>query len=213
MPDKNQHYALDMLKYYGFIVRPDPSIKNIAFGRADICAVSCLGAINIEVKQADTEFPFNEWRENQREWSIWSTSKPYNVPYWLYLTLGKNRPDANPKKYDIKRTWLIPNYYMLNVIKMFDGIRKSIPYKIKKGTRGKGVKENMMDAITLFSDFELKWVKQNSLEKPYWYKTYIEEDEEKNTVEINTDKCGGFWIVPSEHKFAQDGWTKLITNL
>lgn len=227
MADRNHKFAVKMLHYYGFLTRSDPTIKNIAFGRADIACMKGGKAVNVEVKCGDMRFDLRDWRENQREWALRTQDFPYEVQYYIFLTMGIDKPNYLPKKYFPKKSWLIPSRNMFDVISKISPIQHSLIYRIKKGTN-KEFQKLGYDAVTLLRDYELTWAKNNSLIMPQWVRDEIkdmtENDDdienndsiyEKSIDEQNNDSntYGGFWIVPDNHVFAIEGWTDTVNSI
>lgn len=214
MADRNHSFAIQMLHYYGFLTRSDPTIANVAFGRADICALQNGKAVNVEVKCGSVTFDLRNWRDNQRRWAEMSQAYPYNVPYYIFLTMGTHDADYNKEMYDPKRSWLIPSQYMLHIIEIITPIQNTLVYRIKKGIN-KRLQDNSYDAITLLKKYELIWAKRGSIQRPDWLifneNTHNDDvSEESVTKPQKQKKYGGFWIVPENHTFALHGWTDII---
>lgn len=197
MADANHSDATLTLHYHGFIVRSDPTSKFLVEepGRADIHAVRGGRAVAIEVKDGkrsgdNAGFDMSEWRENQREWAeLYCEAPPFSTPYWLWIRIGAHPPHYDPAKYNPKITWLIPRNEFLKAESKLKGIQNVLPYKARPGLR-KEIQENKLDAINLFSGWELTWMKKGSVIKPQWYGDSAGEEFSK-----------GMWVIPETHPF------------
>ena len=166
-------------------------------GRADLIVAKYSKAVSVEVKRGTDSFNLAGWRDNQRAWAIKTTKMPYEVPYWVYLTLGKDAPNRDSERYSPARSWLIPLSMLEKCLVEISPHQGSIPYRIKKGGR-KITRENQWDAIHLFQRYELDWASAHDLVKP----TTIQTDKEKESgLEIT---YGGFWIIPEKHDFYKE---------
>lgn len=216
MADKNAHYAIKMLHHLGFLTRTDVTSKFVGWdkigdiGRCDVFAARSGKAVSVEIKQGSTGFDFSDWREPQRKWAKWSSQTPFNVPYWIYLTLGKHPAHYNTTSYMPKRSWLIPQEFWLASIDVVTPIQKSIPYQVKKGMR-KEIQELGLDAQFVFAPYALKWHKDNSLTKPSW-SMFVDQDDDSTiastskrpkTKKVVSQKStyGGFWLPDTSHPF------------
>jgi hypothetical protein len=181
MADKNQASVVQMLHSYGFIVRADPTMRYATAdepGRADLMCVHNGLGVMIECKNSEMAFNLSEWTPRQRDWAQnYCVNEPFNVDYFVALTLGVDRPNANPVEYAPKRTWLIPCLRFVYVCSIIEPIQASLPYRATKGY-SLILQEKRWDAINLFGDFELPWGK-------------------------NPDGKGG-WTIPNNHVFYQD---------
>ena len=118
-------------------------------------------AIPVEIKQAETSFPFNDIRENQRE-GLTKWERVNNAPAWLAITMGTDRP--NSKSTRKRRSWLVPrNVWVLqeNLIRA-NGL-KSMPYSAETTTR-KILKQ--YNADTLLGMHEVKWISKHGWSIP-----------------------------------------------
>lgn len=207
MSDLNAKYIPKLLTYHGFLYRTDFTAKFALqneenFGRADTFAARNGKAVNIEAKQGSTGFMMTNWRENQREWGRWSSGYPFNIPYFVFLTLGVHPATYNPEKYLPKKTWLLPFNVMIDAEQKIIDYQKTLPMRAGKGMN-KAIQEKKLDAITLFSKYELVWASQNTLIKPEWM-LRIEQLEEAGKTQHVIEKSklyGGFWVVPKSHMF------------
>ena len=197
MADKNHHYATKLLHHYGFATRSDVTSKFVGWdkaediGRADIFASRRNMPVFVEVKRGIDAFDTTQWRVPQRIWAEWMESAPFNTPYWLYLTIGKNPPNYNPDKYMPRKSWLIPRAAFLEVEKKSIAIQNRLVYRAAKGMR-KEIQEGNIDACTLLSEWELVWNANDSLHKPSWMRSLGEPLD---------STYGGFWTIPTTHSF------------
>lgn len=209
--DKNHLYCTKMLRYYGFLTRSDVTERFVGqdqkkdIGRADIFAARNGLAVNVEVKRGISGFDLSNWRSNQRSWGVWSSQPPFNVPYYIFLTIGKHPAHYSPSSYMPKRTWLIPLNKMIEVCNTIEPIQKTLPYKTKGGMK-REMQDNQYDAITVLQEYELEWNKDNSLERPEWLLNvdHIEEMIQNGKTQKEIDKyyrIGGFWTVPKSNTF------------
>lgn len=192
MADKNHNFAIRCLHHAGFLTRSDMTSKFVGWdkkgdiGRADIFAGKNGKAINVEVKRGNERFQFDDWREPQRNWASYTESDPYNIPYWLFFTLGTDPPNWSDEKYLPRRSWLMPYQIFLEAEQIISPYQKSIVYRVKKGMNKK-IQDNNYDAITLFKLYELKWAGSNSLLRPHWLGESLQTT------------YGGFWYVQNNH--------------
>jgi hypothetical protein len=197
MADKNHHFAIKMLHHHGFITRSDVTSQFVGWdmlddiGRADIFCARMGKAVNIEVKRGVAGFNLDEWREEQRYWAYWTSLPPFQIPYYLYLTIGKHPAHYNADNYMPRRSWLIPREDILRIIETVQTYQKTLPYKVAKGMK-REVQQDNIDAITLLADYELVWQANGTLKKPSWH--FSKEG----------DSYGGFWVLPKTHIFYQD---------
>lgn len=192
MADKNAHFAISMLHYYGFSTRTDVTsefagISGSDIGRADVFAARMGKAVHVEIKRGIETFNLEDWRINQRQWGAWTSAPPFCVPYYLFLTLGKHPANYNERSYMPKKTWLVPLHAMLEVAARVQAVQKSMVYKLRPKMK-KALQQGQLDAITLLKEYELSWVSNTQIVKPDW-------------MSDSGSPYGGFWIVPSDHEF------------
>jgi len=87
--------------------------------------------IMVEVKHGETSFPFNEFRESQREFTQeWFDGELEDIDeLWLWLSIGKAITDKDyPRK-----TLLVPIYDWLKLERRIIRERKSFPYDYDMG--------------------------------------------------------------------------------
>jgi hypothetical protein len=110
-------------------------------------------AIPIEIKQAETSFPFSDIRENQRA-GLTAWEKNNDAPAWLAITMGTDRPNSNS---NIKRrSWLVPwSSWVLQENLIREHGLKSMPYSAETTTR-KILKKYSADS--LLGEYEVKWI-------------------------------------------------------
>jgi hypothetical protein len=110
-------------------------------------------AIPIEIKQAETSFPFSDIRENQRA-GLTAWEKNNDAPAWLAITMGTDRPNSNS---NIKRrSWLVPwSTWVLQENLIREHGLKSMPYSAETTTRKILKKYN---ADSLLGEYEVKWI-------------------------------------------------------
>lgn len=203
MADLNAKYATKFLHYHGFITRTDVTSRFIGhdkaddIGRADIFAGKGGRALNLEIKQAESSFNLDNLRQNQHDYAVWSMGFPFEIPYWLYFTMGKHPAHYNPAKYSPKMSWVLPYHIWKQADDAVRPHQKSLVFKAKKGMN-KAIQALKLDAVTLFKGYELTWAENNSLIKPVWMQT-LEERQLEDLGE--TIKYGGFWIAPPDHPF------------
>lgn len=205
MADKNHNSAIQMLHHHGFLTRSDITSEFVGhdiaqdIGRSDIVATRMGVTVNVEVKQGGTswrhhpKFEKGKWRTGwtfkQRLWAAMSMGNPFCVPYYIFLTMGKDPASWHPDKYIPRKSWLIPFITAYNAISAIEGAgMMSMPYNLKKGSR-RVYSDNGWAACELFEPYELQWNKQNSLIRPDWF------------WETAGRPYGGFWTVPENHEF------------
>ncbi len=201
MADKNAPMAIKMLHYHGFSCRTDVTSRFIGhnkeddIGRADIFAGHGGKPVHVEVKRGLDAFNLDDWRENQREWARYTMDYPFEIPYWLFFTMGKDQPHySEDKGYSPRKSWLIPYQVFMDADAQIRPYQKSIVVRVKKGVN-KNVQRLKLDAVTLFDGYDLLWQPANSLIKPVWMMS--KESREANI----TETYGGFWVVPKKHPF------------
>lgn len=203
MADKNHRYAILALHHHGFLTRSDVTSRFIGhdkkddIGRADIIAIRSGRSVAVEVKYDTDRFQFDNLRAPQRKWAEMCLKYPYEVPYWIYLTLGQHPPHFNNQRYKPRISWLFPYNVLLEIEKEITVHQKSMVYKISKGMN-KQIQEKNLDAISLLEDYELTWYGKNKVIRPDWLKN----DENKKS------DYGGFWTIPEYHPF----YKKFITQ-
>lgn len=209
MADLNAKYLAKFLTHHGFIHRTDMTaqfagISGEDIGRADMFAARNGKAVNIEAKQGSTGFMMSNWRENQREWARWTSGHPFNITYWIFLTLGEHPATYNPEKYLPKKTWLLPFNVMIDAENKIIEYQKTLPMRVGKGMN-KVMQEKKLDAITLFSKYELVWSGAGTLVKPEWMMRIEELENVGKTQEVieRSKMYGGFWVAPKTHLFYQ----------
>ena len=110
-------------------------------------------AIPIEIKQAETSFPFSDIRENQRA-GLTAWEKNNDAPAWLAITMGTDRPNSN--SHIKRRSWLIPwSAWVLQENLIREHGLKSMPYSAETTTRKILKKYN---ADSLLGAHEVKWI-------------------------------------------------------
>lgn len=220
MADKNHGFAVKALRHHGFLTRSDPTIPYLpASGRADIIALKNGRAVHVEVKNGYRSFTINAgehdsqgWKPNQREWAKFSQMYPFEIPYWIFLTMGTDPANYNPDKYLPKISWLIPYKHLQDTRDAISEIQKSIPYKDFKGVKT-AVKNAQLWAIERFKQYSMEWAPRNTLKKPVWTNyaimldTNADRDLSKREVLLiksgynEEEMYGGFWTVPEDHEF------------
>lgn len=204
MRDKNHEFAIKMLHHLGYITRSDIAQEFIGFGRSDILGVRGGKAVAVEAKQSaerlvlvSNENEEEGWRYNQQRWAVMAESEPYCLPYWLFITMGKDPVNKDRDKMSPKRSWLVPLSKMLETREALEPYQKSIPYRLSKRSKEK-LREIGMEAISYWKDYELVWQKSNSLEKPYWMLNGLEQIAGEGSA---VKRYGGFWIPDPNHPF------------
>lgn len=192
-----------MLHYHGFLTRSDITSKYVGWdktsdvGRSDVFAARNGLAVNIEAKWGRAGFNLNDWREPQRRWAQYTQMPPFNIPYYIYLTIGSDPPHYDSNKYMPRKTWLVPYDTMIEVDRRVQNIQATLVYEATKGMK-REIQDGQVDAVTLLKDYELVWAPNDSLTKPLYvdYEGYLEGREP-----IMEQRYGGFWIVPQTHEF------------
>ena len=121
-------------------------------GKPDIMVQSGMCGAHIEIKQGDTSFAFDQWRENQRTWAKSNGSK-HNL--WFWLGLGVNPPNYDPEKYCPRAAFLFPYWAMLLCEQRLEPYQKSLPYR-KKGSLI-AIQEKGLYAEHLLKNYRLTW--------------------------------------------------------
>jgi hypothetical protein len=115
----------------------------------------------IEVKESDDRIAFNAISDGQREWADKRTEEGFK--YWIALQLGRDRPDS--KSPNRKRAWLVPWVKWLEMEKTLSQYQKSLPLLISPNSKNV-LKDNSLDAVTIFHDYELEWKKSWRIKNP-----------------------------------------------
>jgi hypothetical protein len=221
--DKNQPFCVKMFHYYGYQIRSDPTLKRVGHntkkdvGRADLVITRKGKGIYVECKRADTSFAFSQWTQKQRKWAEIVESPTYGMEYYLYLTIGVDRPNSNIDKFIPKTTWLIPrrDYLDAEALIVKYGVGNML-LKVHKNTK-KEVKDEDLTAYRLLAPYQLQWNKAKSLDKPEHFKLWkeylmIDKDQKPSDTPDMPDidvimndsenvKYGGFWTIPESHIF------------
>lgn len=209
MADKNHPHATRTFRYHGFVVVSDPTTKYVEEpARADIKALGYGRGVCIEVKSGNDNgkhsgYELNQWRENQREWADMVREEPFELPYWLYITIGAHPANYNREKYQPERSWLVPTEVYYATEKRLAPYQATLPYKARKGLN-KDIQRLQLDAVTLWSLYELKYYSKGQLVMPAWYR-YNNGDKDPEEGEEKTNPKG-MWIIPQTHLF----WMTLL---
>lgn len=138
MADKNQTQAHRTFSKWFFVdkhrdasVMATGDLSMPQSGRADMVLTRNGRSTAVEAKTGTTNFPFANWRENQRRWAeVWVG---YGNTYWLFITVGNRvgpKTDKNPYP---KETILIPHYALLRLEERSS--RKSLSYAEIAGSK------------------------------------------------------------------------------
>ncbi len=159
MADLHADEVTKTLHSYGWLVRTDPTQKYATAGengRADLLATRGGYGVAIEIKSDYGAFSFDNWRDNQRKW--WQDECiPYGTPLFIWLFLGKDRPNADMSKgYLPRRAWCVPAAEILHAESLIQPYQSSIPYLASAGYRTE-LQSQQLDAYHLFAPYEVKW--------------------------------------------------------
>lgn len=145
----------------------------------------------IEVKEADDRIAFNAISDGQREWADKRTEEGFK--YWIALQLGRDRPDS--KSVNKKRAWLIPWTKWKEMEATLSEYQKSLPLIVSSKSKN-ALKDNSLDAITIFYDYELKWDGGWKIPTNHLY-NYSLQDKLKQLVPFNISEVNGMYIFKS----------------
>ena len=192
--DKNHRAMVRMFKHHNFLVRSDDSSRHFEEpARSDVTIAKGGHSFNVEFKFSDEgSFNLNNWRTNQREWALKTIHSPYEIPYWLILSVSLKRVKGKHISDKIYTpSWLIPAavFQALHNAAVYKYNTHTIRLKIGKHHNVEMQKDNF-DLSTILKKYKLSW-------SPPGESVYPETFGDKAGQPYLT----GLYIINSDHPF------------